>query len=188
MTQVSDIWLQLSSENVGFYLYRDRESIESLPGVYAWYNPLECADDSLLALVSDSRMLSCYDAKKKTTAHWRSKDARFNWEPFEVKIKKVAVLQTNEQEKINELESATDELEFARRQLLLAGTIFTQPLYIGLTLDLERRYCEHIADSEKNSFNKRFNSYCKEQEIQLPVMDLLFVCLYVRIAFEGNKF
>ena len=59
-------------------------------------------------------------------------------------------------------------------QALFVSTVFSRPLYVGLTNSLARRYQQHVnGDSDANNFNSRFTDDISEINESLTVEQLL---------------
>jgi hypothetical protein len=197
---LQQLWLDLTTDNIGFHTFQTRGMIPKTGGVYAWILPIKLnfslTGDSLNKNVLKYKNIQAYDAK--TEGHSSiSKEYNFNWDPFKVAVKK------NEQKnKIGKTHRSvwkqlSNESGKILKEAILLGSIFSRPLYIGYTNNLERRYDEHIDGYGKRSnFNKRFNNYLQKlsrqsrkdsennksfedlsKEYNIDIRELLFVCI-----------
>ena len=184
----AELWRQLCSEQIGFYTKRTAGRIPNQSGLYAWFFPFRVSDD-LGRDIDEIREIFSYDASSKfhiakeqtqiiqwqairwkaqlVKDHHRSASMESHWES--------AYLDKHDQDRL------------AMRQILMLSTVFSRPLYVGLTLtSLSARYEQHVSGSKKNSFYKRFTEYVEESGIKISVADLLFVAIPLRQSFSNN--
>lgn len=180
---INEIWMRLSTDQVGFFTKDNDTKIPTIPGVYAWFFPIDLKlsdKDKIKYQLVKLRKIYSYDAKIHDLASLTNHYG-FNWDPFSVTIKKLPeFLQVSENQFdfYDELLSLPANDQFNTRLYTLIGTLFTRPLYIGLTLNLKERYESHVNGYGKgNTFHKRFNDYIEKLGYDDQVRDLLFVCI-----------
>lgn len=69
---------------------------------------------------------------------------------------------------------------------LYALSIFAPPLYIGKTNNLNRRYNEHLKNTEQSKFKERFELHTKDMGIQIK--DLIFACVILDKAIDNVEY
>ena len=73
---------------------------------------------------------------------------------------------------------SSDEIITTTKFYALLGTIFTRPLYIGMTENLNERYEQHINGyGSSSTFHERFSEHMSKIGMNKEVRDLLFVCI-----------
>ena len=178
---LSSIWLQLTNESIGFYTYHNASDIPTSPGVYAWFNPIHLKfKEDITEQLLNMRRIQSYDAlvKDKTKL---SEEYDLNWDPIKVTLEKhFESIKLTNTDKDSWKEISKEDKEIIRNSKLYAliGTLFTRPLYIGLTRNLNNRYNNHInGHGGDNNFNKRFSNYIKKIGMTISISDLLFVSI-----------
>lgn len=183
--------LSTLSQRFKVYTYPDRHEIPSSSGTYAWFFPLYAFDDFNEAqqladlyrhvFALDSSFSGEYQlAEKEYTKgrHTRS------WQTVSLKadvtISPTTTLPSNCQ-RIWEKVQACPESKKVFDQSLMAASLFTPPLYIGKTNDLETRYYQHLSDS---GFKKRFEQFCRNYKLPLSISDLIFCSLSLDVESE----
>jgi len=184
MLNFDDIWMRLTTDEIGFFTHRRSPKIPAVPGVYGWFLPLRLKDNpqSLIAL---ARRICCYDAGTRGVAKWKHEDAGFRWDPLRVELARQpnAALPTNFASRWNSVLRASDSLHRRFARALFISTVFSRPLYVGLTNNLASRYQQHITGSaDANDFHNRFVNYMSEIGEALTLEQLLFVCIPLRRA------
>lgn len=181
MTPLADVWrkLTVSGGGIGFYTSNRKHEIPHLPGIYGWFLPLETRFGVAL-MMRKAQQLGLYDARLKGKAEWSSEGAGFNWEPLEVVVRKrvdaPALEDVSERE--GELGASGQPLQNAFHRAAMAASIFTRPLYVGMTRNLASRYRDHVDGAPGGGdFHERFAAYAKAEGMSLPVAELLFVCV-----------
>lgn len=184
MLTLDDIWLQLTTEDIGFYTRRRSARIPPVPGVYGWFLPMRMRSNPT-QLMTLARRIHAYDSGSRGVGTWTSDKAGFRWDPLRIEVARQPLPQVPER-----LESAWSSIAKApvsvRKQFekaLFVSSIFSRPLYVGLTNNLARRYQEHVSGTpDSNNFHSRFSSYMREIDESLTIEQLLFVCIPLRKA------
>jgi len=184
---LDDIWRRLTTEDIGFFPHGRREKIPTVPGVYAWFLPLRVnkGPDELLSLY---RNISAYDAGCRGLAKWSTQDAGFRWDPLSVEVSRgVSVQLPPAAQQYWSAISADLVVRDVFRQALFTATIFSRPLYVGLTNNLSRRYHNHLSGAPgQNDFHSRFTDYMKAIGEALTLEQLLFACVPIRRSNDHN--
>ena len=76
MNSVSDIWRNI---NIGFYTYRDRKRIPTLPGTYAWYCPLDIKTSNFNNFISMYKTIFEYDFQNEMSIVKRNTITELPW-------------------------------------------------------------------------------------------------------------
>lgn len=173
---ILDYWTRLGSE-IKFYCSENFESIPRVPGVYAWFYPLQIFNHSYHDFIMDVNKAmafesSCGDSKKGFS------DIKFSWDmvnislEFENIVKEPGNLST--WNKV--LSEEQTRLEF--RGTLLKSSIFLPPLYIGKTRNLNLRIYQHLNNynSDNSSFHNRFIEYAQRKGLYTRSISELLVC------------
>jgi hypothetical protein len=186
MLTLDDIWMRLTTEDIGFFPYRRRDKIPTVPGVYAWFFPLRLGSDprELLCLY---RKVATYDAGCLGAAKWSHGGAGFRWDPLTVEVGRNDQVQLGQAGAKNwyAISEGPQSVRNRFKQALFVSTMFSRPLYVGLTNNLSRRYNEHIAGrGEENNFHSRFNGYMRELKEGITLEQLLFACVPLRKSRE----
>lgn len=176
MYSLDEIWLKLTTSQIGFYTSRTFSKIPDAPGVYAWFLPLRLKTDpsDLLRL---ARQLAAYDCKSEGLASWRSEEAGFHWDPMAIELTRRVNpdLPSQISAKWQEISSGPPAVQRGFQIALMAATVFSRPLYVGLTTSLSRRHSDHTA--ARSGFNSRFSAYVASIGAALTVEQLLFACV-----------
>ena len=192
---INNIWLKLSNSEIGFFTYETRNNIPASGGVYAWILPIKFNPknkDTLTNSLKRVKKIQSYDSKIENHSKL-TKSFPLNWEPFDITLKKNDEAQTINESHIKTLEKMNDKSMDILQKSVHIGSLFSRPLYIGYTNQLNRRYYEHVnGDKDNSNFHNRFINYInllKEEEIRknsikndsnifnLRIEDLLFVSL-----------
>lgn len=171
-----ELWRELTTSRIGFFTSKTSAKIPNKPGVYAWILPLELNGDASSVIRKNKTILS-YDSMAKDIFCFEQ-ETEYQWQKIDVTLKtKTDYRRETTQEKYwSELESVLEKDDLkSMRQIFLLSSLFTKPLYVGLTKNLYNRYQQHTTESDKNSFNKRFESFSKEKGLNKSVKDLIFV-------------
>lgn len=178
------LWQQLSNSTVGFYTSKTKANIPNSPGIYAWILPLELSD-SLSDVIKTHKKYYSYDPSSKGVFTSNSM-LRFQWQSFSVTTNAVEdySYQKTIEEKWKRIQSEIDpERSKSISQLFALSSIFTKPLYIGLTKNLSARYEQHTTqNSNANSFFKRFSDFQISLDANLRIDELLFVAIPVKLG------
>ena len=183
MKTYDEIWQKLTTNNIGFFTSRTASRIPHKPGVYAWFLPLRHHRiERIVNFLEQVRKISAYDSRSGTIGSWDSADhpeARtgFNWDPIRVTVSRE--IRISESEVIENawkaITTASTEIQNSFGHALLIGTLFSRPLYVGLTTDLNSRYQQHVKTG--STFKKRFEQHMIETGIRFAVDRLLFACI-----------
>ena len=182
MLTLDDIWMRLTTEDIGFFPYRRRDKIPTIPGVYAWFLPLRLGKHPQ-DLLSSYRKISAYDAGCLGAAKWSTNNAGFRWDPLSVQVNRNTAVQLADvgRKGWDVICGAPDHVKERFRQALFVSTIFSRPLYVGLTSNLSRRYNDHLVGvTGKNDFHNRFVNYMAQIGEAITIEQLLFACVPIR--------
>lgn len=175
---LDDIWKTLRSDKLGFYTFADRAHVPSSPGVYAWFLPLRKQGEIKHLIEKVTKLLS-FDASTGEIANWKTSKAGFNWEPMSLSLEKnpnhiaERLLKKLAGKKSIE-EFPADEITCIK-ETLMAASIFSRPLYVGLASDLKDRYGDHTEG--QSTFRQRFEAYTNACSIDLDVHNLIYACV-----------
>ena len=191
MFSLDQLWLSLSTEQIGFYPYRSRDQIPSRPGVYAWFLPLNL-QGSPEDFLASARKIFAYDSLSEGRGVWSSDEANvkagFNWDPLRIEISRDEKIKipVGQAAHLSTLKESPDSVKDSLRNALLASSIFAKPLYVGLANNLFRRHGDHT--SEQTDFCQKFTKYAHTLKMQITIQDLLFVCIPLApIQIEDEK-
>src|SRR5438552_3592767 len=85
MFSLEELWVRLSTPEIGFYTSRRAEKIPPSPGIYAWFLPLWLRE-SPEELLNMARLVLCYDTASDGPGKWETTDAGFKWDPLGIRI------------------------------------------------------------------------------------------------------
>ncbi len=185
---MDQLWLDLTTSGVGFYTSDNASTIPSTPGVYAWYYPLKLKfldKGGIREFLSQIKRMQAFDAKRESNSPMES-TFNFTWDPLSVSVGRKfnnPQIETHIPDIWSEISKSTDDIIRSTKIAALAGTLFTRPLYIGLSDNLSRRYGDHTLG--RTGFHDRFKKYMGELGMPNRVSDLLFVC--ISIDKEGKS-
>lgn len=175
---LDDIWKTLRSDKLGFYTFADRAHIPSSPGVYAWFLPLR-KQGEIRHLVEKVTKILSFDASTGEIANWKTSKAGFNWEPMSLSLEKNPKHIAERLLEILAKKKSIEEFPAGEitciKETLLAASIFSRPLYVGLASDLKGRYSDHT--EKRGPFRQRFETYTNECSIDLKVRHLIYACV-----------
>jgi hypothetical protein len=101
----------------------------------------------------DSKVKGSYSLKGQVEFQW----ARFKYEACITEDYRV---QSTLEKKWRDMSSSLSTNDFkALRQTINLTSIFSKPLYVGLTKNLSGRYEQHLTGSGGNDFHKRFKNF-----------------------------
>jgi len=181
------------SKNIQFFTSRTAEDIPQNSGIYAWFLPFWIYKDNIetsldfvqKAMLFDSKEFSL-DNPKRGLAE-RDVNLSFNWDSIDINVKKNKKkddLKISGWENIKE----NNEVKSVFTETLMKGSIFSRPLYLGRTNNLNARYNQHlIINPDKSCFNTRFNYFVENynidknssEKVSLRVDDLIFACISI---------
>lgn len=178
-----ELWRYLSNSKIGFHSYKTRNGIPDKSGIYAWFLPLDI-DGSLENVIVKNKKFFTYDASNKGNFR-RDISDKFQWQGFDLTLE--ANTNYNRQTTIESkwqslLDGMSHDESKSVRQLFSLGTIFSRPLYVGLTKNLSSRYDQHLVHTEKNSFSKRFIDSQSDVDSKRSMKELLFVSVTVDLG------
>lgn len=181
-----DVWTNLQSE-LGFFNKRNFDSVPAIPGVYAWFYPLQICSYDPEKFIEDISNVFNYDSDVEGIAE-KDMSIRMSWRDI---IMKVAL-----RDRDLSWESFREEWEHAcqdkdsfsaLRRVFYKSSILMPPLYVGKTDNLFRRCHEHLCSS---GFSNRFTAHAKQMNFQAAskVSDLLLICVRTRSEndFSGD--
>lgn len=168
--------LTQAGSRLKFYTKETKEDIPSLPGCYAWFLPLWFYSNDLDVLIQTISEVLAYEPEPNKTA-----ELAFTWETVDNSIRRRPKLRKVDQAVYSTWDSiiANADSRSALQQTLLEASLFAQPLYVGRSSSLRRRYLEHTGGVgfENNDFHKRLRESVKSLGLKVAVRDLLFVCI-----------
>jgi hypothetical protein len=180
---MNDIWLNVA-DRMKFYTKETFDKIPDKPGIYAWYLPLRIKGENPSEFVANHSELVSYDSSIKGHPV-KNQSIEFSWDSIKLNLEKRFSNFSSEADqgrasmkkwsKIREDKDSTDTL----KEVLMLSTLFTNPLYVGLTGSLITRFNQHQSSfyKDKNSFGKRFNLHSKSVGKDIKLNDLLFVTI-----------
>ena len=155
-----DLWRKLSSDQIGFFTEKTSSKIPQKPGIYAWFLPIDIRWD-LSAEIKRCKSYYNYDSKVKGSYSLKGQ-VEFQWARFkyEACITEDYRVQSTLEKKWRDMSSSLSTNDFkALRQTINLTSIFSKPLYVGLTKNLSGRYEQHLTGSGGNDFHKRFKNF-----------------------------
>lgn len=190
---INEIWMRMTTEQVGFFTKDNTTVIPNVPGVYAWFFPIDLKlsdKQKINDQLRKMREIYAYDSKIHDHS-LMTKQYDFNWDPISVTVNKLP-----EMLRISEVQYNFWDIllthprsdQFSTRLYTLLGTLFTRPLYIGLTSNLKNRYVSHVNGYDRgNSFYRRFTDYIRKLGYDDEVRDMLFVCIPFKEENKSNS-
>jgi hypothetical protein len=192
---INDVWRDIS-KYINVYTSKNFDEVPEVPGVYAWFYPIELPSKDIGDLSLELTSILNYDSGVKDSVSG-SADIAFNWKTTKVKISEESNVKLKSSSKQTWDKLISDEESFLDfRKILLASSILMPPLYIGKTNNLLRRCIEHRKGSgDKNEFHTRFEQYTETKILEngkkfgtQKVEDLLFVCIRTSASsLDDNK-
>lgn len=194
MSSINDIWRNIE---VGFYTYRDKDRIPSLPGSYAWYCPLDIKSDNFDEFMQTYKTIFEYDNQNEANVILRKTEVDLPWKTLKQSVKiSLKMLSKDKTFSNRTVEDLWTEINSNNKLLkkfriaLLQSSILLPPLYVGKTINLKNRYkehCESDVNSEKGSFKKRFVSHINKNGINIPFEDLIFFATTIEDFPENSE-
>jgi len=189
-----DVWKDLNNSGAGYYTYDDMRNIPNLPGIYAWYYPLDIRQDTLEDFIATLKLIFEYDSGSGKTPVTRDNKFTFPWSVIESSIK-VSLKKLDPNRQLggtpiqtlwnNMYDNAEKVLIF--REALLKSSILLPPLYIGKTRSLSERYSEHLRGAEAGCFKSRFTEHMKINNIRIELKDLIFYAIPLNDSILGTE-
>ena len=184
---LDDIWRNVSG-HIEFYTYQTHTRIPEQAGIYGWLLPFRISNDMPEKSIKDIHKIMLYDSVSKGPPS-TSADANLTWQKILVSLS----VTDRSEEYINFSDARWkniqgDEETFSTfKKSMMIASLFSQPLYVGLTNDLSTRYLQHVHGTyQGNSFHERFTKHMKDIGLSIKLSDLLFVALPIEIA-EAKK-
>lgn len=179
----NDIW-RTAKDNLGFFTYANRDQIPASPGIYAWFLPLKLKSKLPEELIEEANLLMYYDSLCSSKPVKES-EVGFCWDTIGIKIEKKPPTKSSYtcRKKWDKLSDKLEALDKIRKALMLSS-IFASPLYVGRTNALDKRYMQHVSGSDCNDFHSRFIKFTQENNANIRIEDLLFVC--IKTDFEED--
>lgn len=185
-----ELWRQLAkgSESFGFYTNRTKQNIPNGPGIYAWYLPV-FFNGEIGETITKTKHYFSYDVNKKDSLNSKF-NVEYQWQNFDVSLKA-----SNKYRKQKTIESTWHELkenfssedEKAFSQILMMGSIFNKPLYIGLSKSLSARYEQHVTGTERNSFFTRFSEFSRANNLDIDMSNLIFMTISLPNKYSKDQ-
>lgn len=175
---LNDVWRNINQE-IGIFWKGRWDDVPAGPGVYAWFYPLRISTYDLSAFLDDvSRVLS-FDARSKGTAE-QAVRARFTWEDVAMQLRLEPTMSDVPADVANHwARIAADPEGFERlRRVVMRGSLFMPPLYVGKTSSLSMRCRQHLTGTGANDFHRRYHEFAESVSLRArEVNDLLFACI-----------
>jgi len=184
--------LKLASR-IDLYTPANKFDIPAVPGIYAWFFPLWMFSEDIDEVLRSFAFIHNYDPLNddEPGEPRRAGSLAFNWDEIVVSASKRLKLDVGVKSKSDFERLITTGHRSQLQALLLACTLFSPPLYVGLTDNLSVRYSTHAGSlaptRSQNSFAKRFAEHVARADIgssspsdkvaALSVSDLLFACI-----------
>lgn len=181
---LTDVWRQIS-DRIGFYTKETAFDIPETSGVYAWFLPLWLYSEDPCVLAQTVQRAFLYDADSTTRrdtlgSPTRTAHVDYNWDTLMFSVERRAKFKLSDHYRTrwDEMLNRSEERD-AFATALMESTLFTKPLYVGKTDNLNARYFQHVSGnrSQNNDFHNRFTEHCAKEDLNLRVADLLFVCV-----------
>lgn len=175
---LNDVWRNVNQE-VGIFWKSRWDDVPSGPGVYAWFYPLRISTRDLNSFLHEVRTVLSFDAKCNGPA-WVSLTAPFTWDTIDMEVRlgpsdppipsNVALLWD---------QVVADEVAFERmRRVVMRGSLFMPPLYVGKAQSLSTRCQQHRSGTASNDFHNRYQDFAEKMKLPAEtVNDLLFACV-----------
>ena len=186
-----DIWINLQHE-INFFNKRNFEDIPRVPGVYAWFYPLQICSFVQEEFFNDIANVFDYDANDENGIPQIEIEETLSWRKV---LMRVLIQNKNpnyEQFRLEWENACRNEESFkSLRNTFYKSTILMPPLYVGKTDNLYRRCHEHLySRTNSNSFSSRFCEQASKKNFQAAttVSDLLLICIQTRHGqdFKGD--
>ncbi|WP_226610396.1 hypothetical protein [Marinobacter nauticus] len=173
-----ELWRKLTSDQIGFYTDKTSSKIPEKPGIYAWFLPVDISGE-LSKAIRKYKEYQGYDSTIKNSYCVRG-ISEFQWSTlrYDAHITNDYRVQSTLENKWIEMSEELSGKKFkALRQAINLTSIFSKPLYVGLTKNLSGRYEQHLAGTRKNSFYKRFTDFSNEKGLDISIKQLIFCCI-----------
>lgn len=155
------------------------DRVPAVPGVYAWFYPLRITSENLDALLQELQVVFSFDARLNGEAVHDLK-TRIGWDDLALRLS----MRPSNPAMPSDASTAWDKAvrdpeQFQRlRKVVLRGSLFMPPLYVGKTRSLAVRCGQHLAGTDNNDFHGRYETYAREHRLNAArVNDLLFACI-----------
>ena len=180
----------MSSSQIGFYTEKTASSIPSKPGIYAWFLPIDVKQNIAKDLKRCKSYFS-YDSRIKDGFKING-STEFQWTKFDYEARATEEYRTQKtlEDRWHCMASSFSEDDFkALRQTINLTSIFSKPLYVGLTKNLSGRYEQHVIGGRGNNFHNRFTDFAKSRSLKVDVGQLIFCCIpFDRFGSSGEGF
>jgi hypothetical protein len=173
-----ELWRKLTSDQIGFYTDKTSSKIPEKPGIYAWFLPIDI-NGELSTAIRKYKEYYGYDSSIKDNFNVGGV-SEFQWSTFryEAYVTSDYRVQTTLEDKwIGMSEELSSKRFKALRQAINLTSIFSKPLYVGLTKNLSGRYEQHLSGTKKNSFYKRFTDFSEAKGLDIRMKQLIFCCI-----------
>jgi len=183
--RLNRLWVELSTEKIGFYTQLNAADIPESYGVYAWYYPINIFfnsdDDKLDDQLKIYKKIISYNTSIQDD-YVNETTIPYKWDPLKLKniIKKdsdAIYLESNAIKAFDIISKMDKDIKDSTKEYLMLGTLLTRPLYVGMAQDLSRRYSQHISNCEKGTFNYRFSEHMRNMGLTKEIKDLLYICI-----------
>jgi hypothetical protein len=176
MPPLNDVWRNLNDE-LGVYWKGRFDLVPASPGVYAWFYPLRVTSPDLGVFLEDIGKVFTFDARANGPARLAFAD-RIAWETVSLDLALNPAnppLPSAERETWRQAAANPDVFERLRR-VVMKGSLFMPPLYVGKAQLLNVRCQQHLAGG--SDFSRRFAAFAEQASLATTnIEDLLFGCI-----------
>ncbi len=173
---LDDVWRSYRKD-ASVYFKGTFENVPATSGVYAWFYPLRLIGDDLSEFIKEINKVFSFDASCNGIAAGKA-EILFSWRRVGIE----AVLEPKMSPLPGGIKTEWDRIKTQPRakegfeKMLLRSSVLMQPLYVGKTINLQRRCAQHRNDVMIGStFRTRFEEFSRENKLRAQtVNDLLF--------------
>ncbi|HIO49689.1 TPA: hypothetical protein EYN23_20405 [Candidatus Poribacteria bacterium] len=186
---LDDVWRSYRKD-ASVYYKGTFERVPATSGVYAWFYPLRLAGDDLTEFIKEINTVLSFDASSNGVATG-SAEILYAWRRVGIE----AVLAPKSSELPSRIQTEWDRIKKhpgakeGFEKMLLRSSVLMQPLYVGKTINLQRRCAEHRngVDGE-GTFRSRFQEFSQENKLRArSISDLLFFTIETRGDVGGDE-
>jgi hypothetical protein len=167
---------------MSFHTKYTKDDIPDGPGIYAWFLPLAETSNrkGLVELLKESANFRRFDSRTKKAAKLDRQGKINAWDTLRVTVEHLAGIDESGAMKKNakKWDDLRGEPEWDPfREALMFATIFSSPLYVGMTKTLAKRYGEHLNGG--GQFAGKYQAWRERDDVKgsFPLQDLVFVCI-----------
>jgi len=183
--------LKFMHEKVKYFTFENFSKIPSKPGVYAWFYPLRIKNSDLHSFIEDLNKVNDF-LTDKDNKYCSSVNFSAGWNDYQFSNIHEPLDKTKDFiKKWNELyEHAILSGDFkvvdSIKRLIFISSILMKPLYVGKSINLNRRCQEHLSNNKTNSntFHNRFCEFALKKNLNCKRIDDLIFASIVTNDFE----